>query len=83
MVPASPSCGAVQLVHDPADGFLEAPPAVAHSGMEARYAALGRTRADRRLSAVFTIRGTLIRVISARDMGRRDRRLYAAVEAAQ
>ncbi len=58
-------------------------PDLAHSAREARYAALGRTTAGRRLSVVFTIRVTLIRVISARDMGRRDRRLYAAVEAAR
>ena len=54
-----------------------------HSEREARYAALGKTMAGRRLSLVFTIRGMRVRVISARDMGRRDRRLYAAVEAAQ
>jgi uncharacterized protein len=58
-------------------------PDIGHSQREARYAALGKTVAGRRLSVVFTIRGTLVRVISARDMGRRDRRLYAAVEAAQ
>lgn len=58
-------------------------PDVAHSGAEARYAALGKTHADRRLSVVFTIRETLVRVISARDMSRRDRRLYAQVEAVQ
>ncbi len=58
-------------------------PDLGHSEREARYAALGKTTAGRRLGVVFTVRGTLIRVISARDMGRRDRRLYAAVEAAQ
>lgn len=58
-------------------------PDMTHSRSEARYAALGKTGAGRRLSLVFTIRGTLVRVISARDMGQRDRRLYAAVEAAQ
>ena len=47
-----------------------------HSGQEARYAALGRTTAGRWLAVVFTIRGTLIRVISARDMSRRERRVY-------
>jgi uncharacterized DUF497 family protein len=47
-----------------------------HSGDEARYAALGQTNADRLLTIVFTIRGTLIRVISARDMSRRERRVY-------
>ena len=48
----------------------------AHSRREARYAALGQTAAGRRLTVVFTIRGALIRVISARDMSRRERRLY-------
>ena len=48
----------------------------AHKQAEARYAALGQTAAGRRLTLVFTIRGTLIRVISARDMSRRERRLY-------
>lgn len=47
-----------------------------HSSQEARYAALGRTNADRWLAVVFTIRGTLVRVISARDMSRRERRVY-------
>ena len=47
-----------------------------HSQDEARYAALGTTSADRLLTVVFTIRGSLIRVISARDMSRRERRVY-------
>lgn len=47
-----------------------------HSQNEPRYAALGQTAAGRRLTVVFTIRGTLIRVISARAMSRRERRMY-------
>jgi len=47
-----------------------------HSQREPRRAALGRTNAGRLLSVVFTIRGTLVRVISARDMSRDQRRLY-------
>ena len=47
-----------------------------HSAEERRYAALGQTIAGRRLSIVFTIRGGLVRVISARNMSRRERRLY-------
>ena len=43
---------------------------------ERRYAALGQSSAGRLLTVVFTIRGTLIRPISARDMSRRERRLY-------
>ena len=47
-----------------------------HSQNEARYAALGKTVNDRRLTIVFTVREDLIRVISARDMSRRERRIY-------
>lgn len=47
-----------------------------HSVDERRYAALGHTTAGRRLSIVFTIRETLVRVVSARAMSRRERRLY-------
>ena len=52
-------------------------PDVAHAEREPRYAALGQTNAGRRLAVVFTIQGTLVRVISARDMSRRERRIYA------
>lgn len=55
---------------------LLAAPDAAHSEHEPRYAALGQTDAGRRLGVVFTIRGTLVRVISARDMSRRERRIY-------
>jgi uncharacterized DUF497 family protein len=44
---------------------------------EPRYCALGRTDAGRRLFVVFAVRGKLIRVISARDMSRRERKAYA------
>ena len=47
-----------------------------HSHEEPRRAALGRTNDDRFLTVVFTVRGALIRVISARDMSRRERRMY-------
>ena len=39
-----------------------------HSTLETRYYALGRTDAYRLLFVCFTVRGELIRVISARDM---------------
>jgi uncharacterized DUF497 family protein len=55
-------------------------PDAQHSRRGARFAALGKTVDGRRLSVVFTVRGTSVRVISARDMSRRDRRLYAQVE---
>jgi uncharacterized DUF497 family protein len=41
-----------------------------------RYYALGQTDMDRHLFIVFTIRENLIRVISARPMSRRERRVY-------
>lgn len=47
---------------------------------ERRYAALGQSTDGRLLTVVFTIRGTLIRVISARDMSRRERRVYGRQE---
>ena len=51
---------------------------IAHSQKEARYHALGRTDDDRQLHVTFTLRakGTLIRVISARDMNRKERSIY-------
>ncbi|MBN1578690.1 MAG: BrnT family toxin [Chitinispirillaceae bacterium] len=49
---------------------------VRHSESERRYAALGVTDRNRRLAIVFTIRGNLIRVISARDMDRKERNYY-------
>lgn len=47
-----------------------------HSEQERRLAALGRTDRNRRLAIVLTIREHLIRVISARDMSRKERELY-------
>jgi hypothetical protein len=48
-----------------------------HSGTETRQFALGESDAGRPLAVVFTLRGSLLRVISARPMSRRERRLYA------
>jgi uncharacterized DUF497 family protein len=52
----------------------------AHSQEEARYAALGRTNDGRRLTIVFTVRETQVRVISARDQSRQERRIYEQAE---
>lgn len=52
---------------------------IRHSAQEQRYFALGRTLADRRLSVVFTMRKHQIRIISARPMDRRERKLYEEV----
>jgi uncharacterized DUF497 family protein len=48
----------------------------ARTEAEARYAAFGRTDEDRVLTIIFTIRGPLLRVISARDMSRKERKFY-------
>ena len=50
-----------------------------HSQDELRLHALGRTDDDRRLHITFTLRGggTLLRVISARDMSKNERKAYA------
>lgn len=49
-----------------------------HSLAENRLHALGRANDGRRLQVTFTLRGdeTLIRVISARDMSRKERVIY-------
>ena len=47
-----------------------------HSGSEKRYFALGQTDLKRSLFIAFTVRNKLIRVISARDMSRKERRVY-------
>jgi uncharacterized DUF497 family protein len=49
---------------------------VAHSSSEPRYFALGETGAGRRLFVAFTVRKNLIRVISARDMTKKELRRY-------
>lgn len=47
-----------------------------HSGAEARHHALGHTDAGRQLFVVFTLRHGLVRVISARGMNKKERRIY-------
>ena len=49
-----------------------------HSSTEPRFHALGQTHDGRRLHITFTLRmlGSLIRVISARDMHRKERTIY-------
>jgi uncharacterized DUF497 family protein len=54
-----------------------------HSQGEPRYAALGQTNAGRWLAVIFTVRGSLLRIISARDMSRRERRVYEEASKAQ
>jgi len=60
--------------------FIGSRPLVAaaarNAGGEERLAALGRTDAGRLLCVVFTLRGARIRVISARDASRKERKEY-------
>lgn len=49
---------------------------ISHSKLEKRYFVLGKTDFNRLLFLVFTIRNDKIRVISARDMNRKERRSY-------
>lgn len=51
-----------------------------HSEREARYFVLGQSNAQRLLFVSFTIRKNMIRVISARDMTRRERKTYEESE---
>jgi len=47
-----------------------------HSVAEDRFAAFGQTDQGRRLVVVYTRRGNLLRVISARGMNRKEREFY-------
>lgn len=51
-----------------------------HSEQEARWYALGITDANRLLFVVFTLRKDRIRIISARDMSPRERKVYQQYE---
>lgn len=53
---------------------------VRHSRREKRHYALGQTSAGRRLFVAFTIRRSLLRVISVRDMNRKERDAHAKRE---
>lgn len=47
-----------------------------HSIQEERYRILGKTKLDRLLFVVFTIRDQKVRVISARDLNKKEVHLY-------
>jgi len=49
---------------------------VKHSRSEKRYLVLGQTDEDRPLFIAFTLRQRRIRVISSRDMNRKERKVY-------
>lgn len=47
-----------------------------HSLKESRYLLFGKTENNKLLTIAFTIRNTYIRVISARDMSKKERYIY-------
>ena len=51
-----------------------------HSTGEIRFYALGHTDLNRKLFIVFTIRNKKIRIISARDMSKKERKIYEALQ---
>ena len=51
---------------------------IVHSGVEPRYILLGATKAQRILFLVFAIRKKKVRVISARDLNKKEQHLYEA-----
>ena len=53
--------------------FLDDPK---HSDAESRFVAHGTTAGGRLLTAAFTVRNRRIRIISVRDMSRKERRAY-------
>jgi len=53
---------------------------VKHSRQEPRFFTLGHTDSGRRLAVVFTVRARRVRVISARPMSGRERRVYAKAQ---
>jgi len=66
--------------HECEEVFFNQPLVVAtdedHSQSEIRFFALGQTDAQRQIFIAFTVRGQLIRVISARDMSHKERGVY-------
>jgi len=47
-----------------------------HSSQEPRYLIIGKTKQQRLLFVVFALRKNKIRIISARDLNKRERKLY-------
>ncbi|PKA22992.1 hypothetical protein CH381_28025 [Leptospira sp. mixed culture ATI2-C-A1] len=51
-----------------------------HSEKEKRFAALGISNYSRKLFAVFTVRNNKIRIISVRDMSKKERKVYESYQ---
>lgn len=49
---------------------------VLHSQQEERFIVIGKTRSGRLMYIVFTIRGKRIRIISARDINKKEVQIY-------
>ena len=49
---------------------------VLHSKKEKRHILLGKTKKDRLLFVIFTLRNKKVRIISARDINRKEVKLY-------
>jgi len=47
-----------------------------HSKTEKRYYALGKSKSEKYLFISFTVRKNMLRVISARDINRKERKIY-------
>lgn len=58
------------------DQFLKIAVDPKHSSDEYRFSALGKTNKGRKLTLFFTLRFDLIRIISARDQSKKERRQY-------
>lgn len=53
---------------------------VKHSSSEKRFQALGKSNKNRKLFLAFTIRNEKIRIISARNMSKKEREIYEKEE---
>lgn len=49
---------------------------ILHSGREERYVLIGMTKKGRILFIAFTVRNESVRIISARDLNRKEHKLY-------
>ena len=58
------------------DGRRQFYPDVQHSRHEERFVIVGATKDEKLLRIAFTLRGDLIRVISARPINRKEKNLY-------
>ena len=52
-----------------------------HSGKEIRYGMFGATNLGRKLAVVFTVRAEKVRIITARDMSKKERKAYEKIQA--